>query len=452
LATAGVVGVDRVPPQSLEAEQSTLGSMLLDKEAIATAAEILVAEDFYRDAHRIIFDALISLFNKGEPADLITVTEALRQRNALEDVGGASYISTLANTVPTSANCEYYARIVKNKSTMRALVAAGSQIASIGYDQTSDVGESLDKAEQLIFRISQRGETGTVSDMKTVLMSTFDRIERLYTTKGAITGLSTGFAEVDNMLSGLQPSELIVIAGRPSMGKTAFALNIAEHVGATEGKPVLIFSLEMSREQLAQRMLCSQATVDGQRLRRGNLLEADWERLSHAIGRLSEAPIFIDDSPSATALDIRTRARRLKAEQGLSLIIIDYLQLVQGHARSENRNQEIAEITRSLKTLARELQVPVVSLAQLSRAVEATADKRPLLSHLRESGEIEQSADVVAFIYREDYYKPDTERRNIAEIIIAKQRNGPTGTIELAWQREYTRFRNLERFAQGESA
>ncbi len=452
MATAGVVGVDRVPPQSLEAEQSTLGSMLLDKEAIATAAEILVAEDFYRDAHRIIFDALISLFNKGEPADLITVTEALRQRNALEDVGGASYISTLANTVPTSANCEYYARIVKNKSTMRALVAAGSQIASIGYDQTSDVGESLDKAEQLIFRISQRGETGTVSDMKTVLMSTFDRIERLYTTTGALTGLSTGFAEVDNMLSGLQPSELIVIAGRPSMGKTAFALNIAEHVGATEGKPVLIFSLEMSREQLAQRMLCSQATVDGQRLRRGNLLEADWERLSHAIGRLSEAPIFIDDSPSATALDIRTRARRLKAEQGLSLIIIDYLQLVQGHARSENRNQEIAEITRSLKTLARELQVPVVSLAQLSRAVEATADKRPLLSHLRESGEIEQSADVVAFIYREDYYKPDTERRNIAEIIIAKQRNGPTGTIELAWQREYTRFRNLERFAQGESA
>ena len=452
MATAGVVGVDRVPPQSLEAEQSTLGSMLLDKEAIATAAEILVAEDFYRDAHRTIFDALISLFNKGEPADLITVTEALRQRNALDAVGGASYISTLANTVPTSANCEYYAKIVKNRSIMRALVTAGSQIASIGYDQTADVPESLDKAEQLIFRISQSGETGTVSDMKTVLMSTFDRIERLYTTKGAITGLSTGFAELDNILSGLQPSELVVIAGRPSMGKTALALNIAEHVGANEGKPVLIFSLEMSREQLAQRMLCSQATVDGQRLRRGNLSEGDWQRLSHAIGRLSEAPIFIDDSPSATALDIRTRARRLKAEHGLSLIIIDYLQLVQGHGRVENRNQEIAEITRSLKTLARELEVPVISLAQLSRAVEATADKRPLLSHLRESGEIEQSADVVAFIYREDYYKPDTERRNIAEIIIAKQRNGPTGTIELMWQREYTRFRNLERFAQGESA
>lgn len=452
MATAGVVGVDRVPPQSLEAEQSTLGSMLLDKEAIATAAEILVAEDFYRDAHRTIFDALISLFNKGEPADLITVTEALRQRNAIDAVGGASYISTLANTVPTSANCEYYAEIVKNRSIMRALVTAGSQIASIGYDQTADVPESLDKAEQLIFRISQSGETGTVSDMKTVLMSTFDRIERLYTTKGAITGLSTGFAELDNILSGLQPSELVVIAGRPSMGKTALALNIAEHVGANEGKPVLIFSLEMSREQLAQRMLCSQATVDGQRLRRGNLSEADWQRLSHAIGRLSEAPIFIDDSPSATALDIRTRARRLKAEHGLSLIIIDYLQLVQGHGRVENRNQEIAEITRSLKTLARELEVPVISLAQLSRAVEATADKRPLLSHLRESGEIEQSADVVAFIYREDYYKPDTERRNIAEIIIAKQRNGPTGTIELMWQREYTRFRNLERFAQGESA
>lgn len=438
---------DRVPPQSLEAEQSTIGSMLLDKEAIATAVELVMAEDFYRESHRIIFDTLISLFNRGEPADLITVTEALKARNSLEQVGGASYISTLANSVPTSANCEYYAKIVKNKAILRSLVAAGSEIAALGYDPASEVDDSLDKAEQLIFRIAQRGQTGTIADMKTVMMSTFDRIERLYSSKGAITGLPTGFIEMDSMLSGLQPSELIVIAARPSMGKTAFALNIAENVALSEKKPVLVFSLEMSCEQLAQRMLCSQATVDGQKLRRGNLNDDDWNRLSYAIGQLSAAPIFIDDTPSITALEIRTRARRVKAEHGLSLILIDYLQLVQGRARVESRQQEIAEITRSLKALARELDVPVVALAQLSRAVEATADKRPMLSHLKESGEIEQSADVVAFIYREDYYKPDLEpeRRGIAEIIVAKQRNGPTGLFELAWQREYTRFRNLEK-------
>jgi len=420
---------------------------LLDKEAIAIAAELLVAEDFYRESHRVVFDTLIELFNRGEPADLVTVTEALKAKNALEQVGGASYISTLANSVPTSANCEYYAKIVKNKSILRSLVNAGAQIAALGYDPSSEVDVALDKAEQLVFRISQRGETATVSDMKSVMMSTFDRIERLYASKGALTGLPTGFIEMDNMLSGLQSSELIVVAARPSMGKTAFALNIAEHVGLVERKPVLVFSLEMSCEQLAQRMLCSQATVDGQKLRRGNLSDEDWNRLSFAIGKLSSAPIFIDDTPAITALEIRTRARRVKAEHGLALVIIDYLQLVQGRARVENRQQEIAEITRSLKALARELEVPVVALAQLSRAVEATSDKRPLLSHLKESGEIEQSADVVAFIYREDYYKPDIEpeRRGIAEIIIAKQRNGPTGFFELLWQREYTRFRNLER-------
>ncbi|OPZ64988.1 MAG: Replicative DNA helicase [Firmicutes bacterium ADurb.Bin506] len=438
---------DRVPPQSIEAEQSTIGSMLLDKEAIATAAELLVAEDFYRESHRLIFDTLVGLFNRGEPADMITVTEALKTRGALEQVGGASYISTLANSVPTSANCEYYAKIVKNKSIMRSLVSAGATIAQLGYDPSSEVDETLDKAEQLIFRIAQRGETATISDMKSVMMSTFDRIEKLYASKGALTGLATGFAEMDNMLSGLQPSELIVIAARPSMGKTAFALNMAEHVALVENKPVLVFSLEMSCEQLAQRMLCSQATVDGQRLRRGNLNDEDWSRLSYAIGRLSPAPIYIDDTPSIGTLEIRTRARRVKAEHGLALVVVDYLQLVQGRGRVENRQQEIAEITRSLKALARELEVPVVALAQLSRAVEATADKRPLLSHLKESGEIEQSADVVAFIYREDYYKPDIEpeRRGIAEIIIAKQRNGPTGFFELLWQREYTRFRNLEK-------
>lgn len=441
---------DRVPPQNLEAEQSTLGAMLLDKEAIAKVVEMLVVEDFYRDAHRIIFDALVTLFNRGEPVDLVTVTELLRQRGALEQVGGASYISTLANTVPTSANAEYYARILRNKSILRSLVSVGAQIARMGYDESSEVDETLDRAEQLVFRISQRGETGTVADMKTVLMGTFDRIEQLYTSKGAITGLSTGFIEFDNMLSGLQPSELIVIAARPSMGKTALALNIAENVALADRKPVLVFSLEMSKEQLAQRMLCSQAGVDGQRLRRGLLTEQDWPRLSYALGRLSEAPIFIDDTPSVTALEIRARSRRLKAERGLALVVVDYLQLIQSRSRAENRQQEIAEITRSLKALARELEVPVIALAQLSRAVEATGDKRPLLSHLKESGEIEQSADVVAFIYREEYYKPDSEKKNIAEIIVAKQRNGPTGPFELHWQKEFTRFRNLEKSSKPE--
>lgn len=437
--------IDRIPPQNIEAEQSTLGSMLLERDAIAKVVEILDPEDFYKETHRIIYEAIVTLFNKSEPVDLITVTEQLRQMGALDNVGGAAYITALANAVPTAANAEHYARIVKEKAILRALVKAGTQIASLGYSSQGDVESALDEAEQLIFRISESRSTAPIVDIRTVLVQTFDRIEQLYANKASVTGLPTGFTDLDEMLSGLQPAELIVIAARPSMGKTALALNIAQHAAMVERVPVLIFSLEMSKEQLAQRMLCAEARVDSQRLRKGDLRSEDWPRLSKALGDLSEAPVYIDDTPTITALEIRARARRLRAEKGLGLIVIDYLQLIQGSGRAENRQQEIAEITRSLKALARELNIPVIALAQLSRAVETTNEKRPLLSHLKESGEIEQSADVVAFIYREDYYKPDTERKNIAEIIVAKQRNGPTGTVELRWNASITRFENLEK-------
>lgn len=444
--------VDRIPPQNVEAEQSTLGSMLLDRDAIAKVIETLDPEDFYKETHRIIYEAIVTLFNKSEPVDLITVTEQLRQMGALDNVGGAAYITALANAVPTAANVEHYARIVKEKAILRALVKAGTQIAGLGYSSQGDVEAALDEAEQLIFRISESRSTASIVDIRTVLVQTFDRIEQLYANKASVTGLPTGFADLDEMLSGLQPAELIVIAARPSMGKTALALNIAQHAAMVERVPVLIFSLEMSKEQLAQRMLCAEARVDSQRLRKGDLRSDDWPRLSRALGDLSEAPVYIDDTPTITALDIRARARRLRAEKGLGLIVIDYLQLIQGSGRAENRQQEIAEITRSLKSLARELNIPVIALAQLSRAVETTNEKKPLLSHLKESGEIEQSADVVAFIYREDYYKPDTERKNIAEIIVAKQRNGPTGTVELRWNASITRFENLEKHRMPEPA
>jgi len=425
------VGLERVPPQNTEAEQATIGSMLLEKDAIVKALDIVSAEDFYKDAHRVIFETVVSMYDKGEPIDLVTVTEQLRRHGALERVGGIPYITTLASVVPTAANVEYYARIVKEKSLYRALVKAGTAIASLGYEGTEDVELALDQAEQMIFSLSQqRGRQG-VADIKAVLVDTFERIEKLYESKGKVTGVPTGFTDLDAMLTGLQPSDLIIIAARPSMGKTSFALNIAAHAALNEKIPVIIFSLEMSREQLAMRLLSAEAKVDGQRLRRGQLVDEDWKRLSYGLGRLSEAPIFIDDSPSLTALDIRAKSRRLKAEHGLGLVVIDYLQLIQGRGRAAGRQ-------------------PVGARAQLSRAVEAAAERRPLLSHLKESGEIETSADVVAFIYREDYYNKNTQKKNIAEIIVAKQRNGPTGSVELMWHKEYTRFENLERFRKAQ--
>lgn len=437
---------DRVPPQNLEAEQSALGAMLLDREAIDKVIDSLEAADFYHENHRFLFDAIKSLFDKGAPVDLVTVTEHLRNIGKLESVGGASYISHLANTVPTPANAAHYARIVKDKSSMRNLVKAGMQITGIGFSEELSVEESMDRAEQAVLSLARKQRVGDVKELKMVMNTTYQNIERVYESKQRITGLETGFAKMDDYLSGLQPSELIIIAARPSVGKTALALNIAENVSLDRGKPVFICSLEMAAEQLAMRMISSIAEIDGQKLRKGNLLDTDWYSLSDAVGKLSEAPIFIDDTSNMTTLDIRARARRLKADNRLSLIIVDYLQLISGRGRIENRQQEVAEITRDLKSIAREMEVPVLCLAQLSRSVESAADKLPKLSHLKESGEIEQTADVVMFIHREQdeaKLKKDPNLRNLVKIIIAKQRNGPVGDFDLFWKKEFTRYENL---------
>lgn len=440
--------LERIPPQNLEAEQSVLGAMLIEAEAIPKVLEILRPDDFYREAHSLILLATMKLFERGEAVDLVTVTEELRQRGHLEDAGGAAYLASLASAVPTAANVEYYARIVEEKGVLRKLINTATSIVASGYEGKDDVEYLLDQAEQQIFGLAQRRSLKSYASIKTVLMEAFERIEHLYNNKGGVTGVPTGFKDLDMLTSGLQPSELIVVAARPSMGKTVLCLNIARNVAVDSKIPVAIFSLEMSRDQLAQRLLCADAGVDGQRLRTGFLTEADWPKLSIALGRLSEAPIFIDDTPGATVIDIRAKARRIKAEHGLGLVIIDYLQLMNGNRRSENRQQEISEISRSLKALARELNVPVVALSQLSRAVEQRQDRRPMLSDLRESGAIEQDADVVAFIYRDEYYNAETEKKGIAELLISKQRNGPTGNVELFFRKELSRFDNLDRHYQ----
>ncbi|HHW54917.1 MAG: replicative DNA helicase [bacterium] len=435
---------DRVPPFSLEAEQSVLGAMFLEREAVLVAAEILQPEDFYRDAHRYIFEAILELEEKGRPADLVTVTETLRQQGRLEDVGGLAYVTTLAQSVPTAANVEYYARIVEEKSILRRLIREATRIVQNSYEATDEAAAILDEAEQAILRISQYRNHSGFFPVKDLISAAYDRIEYLYQNKGGVTGIPTGFKDLDRLTAGLQPSDLIIVAARPAMGKTSFALNIALHVALEAKIPVAIFSLEMSREQLIMRMLSSEAGIDGQRLRTGFLDEEDWLLLTTAMARLSEAPIYIDDTPNITVMDIRAKARRLVQEQGQALILLDYLQLVNSRRSFESRQQEITEISRGLKALARELQVPVVALSQLSRAVEQRQDKRPVLSDLRESGAIEQDADVVAFIYRDEYYNPDTEtKKGIAEIIIGKQRNGPTGVVQLAFLKDSMRFRDL---------
>ncbi|HHW91465.1 MAG TPA: replicative DNA helicase [Firmicutes bacterium] len=434
---------DRVPPFSLEAEQSVLGAMFLEREAVLVAAEILQPEDFYRDAHRYIFEAILDLEERGRPADLVTVTETLRQQGRLDDVGGLAFVTTLAESVPTAANVEYYARIVEEKAILRRLIREATRIIQNSYEASTEAAAILDDAEQAILRISQyRNQSGFMA-IKDLISAAYDRIEFLYQNKGGVTGIPTGFKDLDRLTAGLQPSDLIVVAARPSMGKTSFALNVALHVALEAKIPVAIFSLEMSREQLIQRMLSSEAGIDGQRLRTGFLDEEDWLLLTTAMARLSEAPIFIDDTPSITVMDIRAKARRLVQERGQALILLDYLQLVNSRRAFESRQQEITEISRGLKALARELQVPVVALSQLSRAVEQRQDKRPVLSDLRESGAIEQDADVVAFIYWDEYYNPDTEKKGIAEIIIGKQRNGPTGLVQLAFLKDSMRFRDL---------
>jgi replicative DNA helicase len=435
---------ERIPPQDLIAEQSVIGCILLDKNALTRVVELLQPESFYRDAHRFIYEVILELFDRGEPIDLVTATNSLRKNGKLDAVGGSVYVTDLLNSVPTAANVEYYAKIVEEKYILRCLIEAGTQIVGNAFNSNEDVEQVLDKAEKSVFDIALNRARQGFHKIDTVIKGVLDKIDSLYDKKESITGAPTGYPDLDKMTAGFQNADLIIIAARPSVGKTAFALNIAQNAAIKHKVPVAIFSMEMSKEQLGQRMLCSEAEVDAQRLKTASLSDTGWKKLTRALGKLSEAPIFIDDTPAMTSTEIRAKARRLKIERGLGLIIIDYLQLMRGRARVENRVQEISEIARGLKTLARELDVPVVALSQLSRAVEQRNDRIPRLSDLRESGEIEQTADLVMFIHREDYYNPQSDRGNIAEIIIAKQRNGPVGTIELVFRKEIAKFCSKE--------
>lgn len=438
-----VVISDRVPPQSKEAEQSVLGSMIIDKEAIYAAAELLVEADFYSTAHQKIFAGIISLSEKGEPVDLVTLSEELQHSRCLEEVGGRSYLVTLANAVPTAANVQYHSYIVREKAILRALIQAATGIVSRSFDAPSNVDEFLDEAEQLIFEIGRRGKHQGFASLKDVLVQAFDRIEKLYDEKKGVTGLSTGFKDLDRMCFGLQNSDLIVIAARPSMGKTTLALNMAQQIAVHDKRPTAFFSMEMSRDQLAQRLLCAESQIDAQNMRSGFLSQEEWHKLTRAVGPLSESPLYIDDSASLSVMEVRAKARRLKAEKGLEAVFVDYLQLMRGFSRFESRQQELSEISRALKALAKELNIPVVALSQLSRAVEKRPERRPILSDLMESGGIEANADLVLFIYRESYYNKNSDTGNIAEINIAKQRNGPTGLVKLYFLDRFTKFANV---------
>ncbi|HSA30694.1 MAG TPA: replicative DNA helicase [Candidatus Omnitrophota bacterium] len=433
----------KVPPQNIEAEQSVLGAMLIDEEAIGVALETLDSAWFYEDAHRIIFQAILELYNQRKNVDLITLSDRLRGDGNLERVGGLPYLSQLAEIVPTSANVEHYADIVKSKGILRNLIKNATEIVNTCYASGSDVDQIVDRAEELIFEISEVKHRQSASDIKDLVKHSIENIDKLFQKKEKVTGVATGFIDFDRMTSGLQSSDLIILAGRPSMGKSALAGSIIEHVGIDVQKPVAIFSLEMSKEQLVQRMLCSQARVDAHKVRTGFLSPSDWPLLTKAAGKLSNARIFIDDTPAISALELRAKARRLKSQHDIQLIVLDYLQLMRGHTRADSRQQEISEISRSIKALARELKVPIVALSQLSRAVESRQDHKPQLSDLRESGAIEQDADVVILLVREEYYMPTEENRGKAEVIIAKQRNGPVGSFKLAFLKEFVRFENL---------
>ena len=435
---------ERVPPHNIEAEQAVLGAIFLEPEAFSTAAERIGPSDFFRAGHQVIFEAMLELFEKGEPIDLVTVTTLLSDSNKLEIAGGVPYLTDLASSVPTAANIDYYSKIVEEKALLRRLIQTATEIVTESYNCEDEVEELLDQAERNILAVSSRKNATSFKPIKDVLIEVYDNIEKLHHAKDDVTGIPTGFRDLDRITSGFQKSDLIIIAARPSMGKTAFALNIAQNVAINTDENVAIFSLEMGAEQLVQRMLCAEGNIDSQRLRTGKLEQEDWGKLTMAMGSLSHAGIFIDDSPGIRVSDIRSKCRRLKQEHGLGMIIIDYLQLIQGSERlRENRQQEVSEISRSLKSLARELEVPVIALSQLSRSVEQRQDKRPMMSDLRESGSIEQDADIVGFLYREDYYDKDSDNQNI-EIIISKQRNGPTGTVELAFVKEFNKFVDLE--------
>ena len=432
----------RIMPNNQEAEQSVIGSMILDKNAIADVLEELTADDFYRDGHKVIFQSIVDLFAKDTPIDLVTLTEDLKTKEKLEYVGGISYITELARSVPTTLNLKSYINIVAEKSVLRRLISASTNIMDDSYNKQEDVSDVIESAEKRIFDIAERRNTGGFEPLSTILERGFIEIERIFNNKGMTTGIPSPFPELDKLTSGFQKSDMILVAARPSMGKTTFALNIAEHAALREGKTVAIFSLEMSTEQLAYKLLCSEANVDMNRLRNGDLDDRDWENIARASGPLSQAKIFIDDTPAITVTEMRSKTRRLKLEHGIDMIVVDYLQLMSG--RGENRQQEVSEISRSIKALAKEMNCPIIALSQLSRAPEQRADHRPMLSDLRESGSIEQDADLVMFLYRDEYYHEDTEEKNIAECIISKQRNGPVGTIRLAWIGQYSKFARLD--------
>lgn len=422
-----------------------IGAIFLEPQALITAAEVLVPEDFYRTAHQRIFHTMIRLSDQGKAIDVVTVTEELSAKRELEDVGGIAYLSELANAVPTAANIVYYARIVEEKALLRRLIRVATSIVEDGFTREDEVAAVLSEAEKKMMDVSSRKNAGDFQNIKDVLVQTYDNIEQLHSRKGDITGVPTGFRDLDRITAGFQRNDLIIVAARPSVGKTAFALNVAQNVATKTDENVAIFSLEMGAEQLVMRMLCAEGNIDAQVLRTGALTNEDWKKLTMAMGSLSNAGIFIDDTPGIRVTEIRAKCRRLKQEYGLGMILIDYLQLIQGSGgKGENRQQEVSEISRSLKALARELKVPVIALSQLSRGVEQRQDKRPMMSDLRESGSIEQDADIVSFLYREDYYDKETENQNMIEIIIAKQRNGPTGTVTLAFVKEFNKFVNID--------
>lgn len=434
------VPIDKLPPQNLQAEESVLGSIIFDHEAFPKAIELVGEEDFYKTAHRRIYRAMLDLFERNEAIDIITLTDGLRKNGDLDAVGGIQYLTQLANSVPTSANIRYHAKLVREKALLRHLIQTSTDIISRVYEDTTDAEEMVDHAEKMIFDIAEKRTGASFAVLKEVIKDTFKMIEHLYDKKESITGVASGYKDLDEMTSGFQPGDLIIVGGRPGMGKTAFALNIGQHVAINNKEPVAVFSLEMSKEQLAMRMLCSESEVDSSRVRKGFIGRQDWPRLTNAAGRLAEAPIYIDDSSAVSVLEVRAKARRLKMEHGLSMVIVDYLQLMRGRGNAERREQEISEISRGLKALAKELKVPVIALSQLNRGVESRTDKRPSVADLRESGAIEQDADVIIFLYRDEVYNKATPYKGRAEIIVAKQRNGPTGTVNLTFLSHCTKY------------
>lgn len=435
----------RVPPHDLQAEESLLGAMLLSRDAIASAVESCRTEDFYRPAHGHIFEAICSLYAQGEPADPVTVSDELKRADLLEAAGGIGNLIGLQANTPAIANASRYARIVQDHALLRKLISVAAEIAEMGYSLPDDVATAMDRAEAMVFEVAERQVTDSLKPLRELLAVSLDHLEALYNRGETITGVPTGFTDLDERLSGLQPSSLVIVGARPSMGKTSFALGLAGHAAIEKRLPVLFFSLEMSHLELTQRLLCSEARVDSSRMRNGKLHESDWPKVVNAIGKLGEAPLFIDDNPNLTVMEIRAKARRLKSREGLGLIVVDYLQLMSGHGPAESRQVEVSEISRGLKILARELAVPVVALSQLSRNLEARADKRPVLADLRESGSLEQDADVVLFIYRDEVYNKDSADKGAADIIVAKHRNGPTGVTQLAFLDHFTRFANMAR-------